>query len=124
MCVIKHLILYLWQLPQNLLGLLFLLFIRKEVKHKLYGITFYSKSNFPGGISIGQYIILGHCSEKSIKHEYGHCIQSKILGPLYLIVVGIPSLIHAAFHDCKSIGKSYYHYWTESWANNLMNIKE
>lgn len=26
-------------------------------------------------------------------HEYGHTIQSMILGPLYLIVIGIPSTL-------------------------------
>lgn len=31
--------------------------------------------------------------EETLKHEYGHSIQSKILGPLYLIVIGLPSLM-------------------------------
>ena len=55
-----QLILYVWQLPQNLLGLLFLLFIRNEKKHILAGVTFYQSSTFPGGISLGQYIIMGY----------------------------------------------------------------
>ena len=31
-------------------------------------------------------------SKRLLVHEYGHTIQSLILGPLYLIVIGIPSI--------------------------------
>lgn len=73
----KGVMLYLWQLPQNLLGLLFLLFIRGEEKHTLNGIDFYYAKNFNGGISLGKYIILCGKWEESVRHEFGHCIQSK-----------------------------------------------
>ena len=119
----KRALLFLWQFPQNLVGLLFLLFIRGEKKQTLHGITFYFSKRFPGGISLGSFIILGYANEKSIRHEYGHSIQSKYLGWLYLPVVGLPSLLHAAFHDCRSIGKTYYHYWTETWADRLSGVK-
>ena len=120
---IKNILLYIWQLPQNLLGLLFLLFIRNEKKHILAGVSFYQSPTFPGGISLGQYIIMGYVTEKKVRHEYGHCIQSRYLGWLYLIIVGLPSLLHAALHDCRGIGKTYYHYWTERWADRLAGIK-
>ena len=32
-------------------------------------------------------------SKRLLVHEYGHTIQSLILGPLYLIIMGIPSTI-------------------------------
>lgn len=32
-------------------------------------------------------------TEKLRKHEYGHTIQSLILGPLWIFVIGLPSLI-------------------------------
>ena len=119
----KQILLYIWQLPQNLLGLLFLLFIRGEKEHLLYGIRFYTAPNFPGGISIGQYIIMGFATEKSIRHEYGHCIQSRILGWIYLPIVGLSSLMHAWLHNCAKTGKTYYHHWTESWADRLAGVK-
>lgn len=118
----KKVLLYIWQLPQNLVGLLFLLFIRGEEKHSLYGITFYTSKRFRGGISLGKYIIMGYATEKKIKHEYGHCIQSKKLGWFYLLVIGLPSLLHAWLHDCEKEGKAYYHFWTEKWADNLVGI--
>jgi hypothetical protein len=41
--------------------------------------------DFPGGISLGQYIIISDYSYRHKKtlakeHESGHCVQSKILG--------------------------------------------
>lgn len=117
----KCLLLYLWQLPQNLLGLLFLLFIKGEERHTLNGIDFYFAKDFYGGISLGKYIILGDKDEWSVRHEYGHCIQSKMLGPLYLIVVGLPSIIHAGF--CKCVNHDYFDFFTEKWADKLGGIK-
>ena len=113
---------YIWQLPQNLLGLLFLLFIRGEERHTLNGISFYYAKDFRGGISLGRYIILGDKRERSVRHEFGHCIQSRMLGPLYLIVVGLPSLIHAWL--CKCDDHSYYDYWCERWADKLGGINK
>lgn len=117
----KGVLLYLWCLPQNLLGLLFLLFIRGEERHSLNGIVFYYAKGFNGGISLGRYIILSNKHEKSVRHEYGHCRQSQILGPLYLIVIGLPSVIHAAFCKCKR--HSYYDFYTEKWADKLGGVK-
>ena len=89
----KNILLYIWQLPQNIIGLFIILFINGEVKHKFNNITYYYYDPFPGGISLGNYLILGSQHSQSIKHEYGHAIQSRLLGPLYLLIIGIPSLI-------------------------------
>lgn len=54
-------------------------------------------------------------------HEYGHTVQSLLLGPLYLIVIGIPSLLWAALPYFRRIRKekriSYYSLYTERRAN-------
>lgn len=110
---------YLWQLPQNLLGLIFLLFLQGEEKRTFNNITFYYAKGFKGGVSLGNYIILGYIRRDSIKHEYGHCIQSKYLGWLYLLIIGLPSLLHALFYK----GDDYYNFWTEKWANKLGKVK-
>lgn len=116
----KGVLLYLWQLPQNLLGMLFLLFIRGEERHSLNGISFYYAKNFGGGISLGKYIISCNKSEKYIRHEYGHSIQSRYLGWLYLLVIGAPSAINAMV--CSD-SKRYYRFYTERWADKLGNVK-
>ena len=118
-----HILLYIWQLPQNLIGLLFLLFLQGEVKHKLGSIRFYYTNSFPGGITLGEYIVVGNRQELTIRHEFGHVLQSRYLGPLYLFIIGIPSLIHAWLNEhigcCNKSSKGYYHFYTEKWANKL-----
>lgn len=124
MTKLKEIMLYIWQLPQNLLGLLFLLFIKGEQKHTLYGVTFYQSDGFNGGISLGQYLILGKVYEKKIRHEYGHSLQSKMLGPLYLIVIGLPSLIWSLLYG--PVIPTYFDYnwfYPEAWANHLGGIQ-
>lgn len=62
-------------------------------------------------------------NDRLLVHEYGHTIQSLILGPLYLPIVGVPSVIWLKTprlsrrrHDAQS---SYYAFYTERWANRL-----
>ena len=49
-------------------------------------------------MSMGMFLFLGDHDKHVLVHEYGHSIQSCILGPLYLPVIGIPSLIWASDH--------------------------
>ena len=95
MKALKNILLYLWQLPQNLLGLLFLLILRGETKHRLGNIRFFFLDSFPRGITLGEYIIVGTQQQLTVRHEFGHVLQSRYLGPLYLLVIGLPSLLHA-----------------------------
>lgn len=120
----KALLLYIWQLPQNLLGLLFLLILKGEKKHRYGNIEFYYASVFNGGISLGKYIILDTTAPKSIKHEYGHCCQSRMLGWLYLPIVGLSSLTWCALYSYVPWFRrwSYYDFWTEKWANRLGGV--
>lgn len=115
-------LLYVWQLPQNLFGLLFLLYFRKEKEvADLYGRKIYVAPTMSGGISLGRYIVLSPDLRWNVAvyyHELGHSRQSVILGALYLIVIGLPSLLHA--RTCRA--ENYYHFWTESWANRLGGI--
>lgn len=117
----KELLLYLWQLPQNLLGLLLRLIYKGNDSQYEDAIVRRSTS-MQGGISLGKYIIVSQWATKqTIMHEYGHCIQSKYLGPLYLLVVGLPSILHAAFCKCKR--HSYYEVFPENWADKLGGVK-
>lgn len=122
-----YIVLYVWQLPQNLLGLLFLLFTIGEIRHKLGNIRFYYAKNFPGGITLGEYIILNSTRENDIHHEFGHVLQSRILGPFYLIVIGLPSIIHAWINGsigcCEKHEDGYYHFYTEKWADKLGGVE-
>ena len=61
--------------------------------------------------------------EQVIVHEYGHTIQSLILGPLYLIIIGIPSSFWAMTPMMINYRKknhiSYFSFFCERWANYL-----
>ena len=52
-------------------------------------------------------------------HEFGHSVQSCILGPLFLPVIGLPSLLWASlFKGFRARKKySYYRFYSEKWAN-------
>lgn len=116
---ILNFILYIWQLPQNLLGILVKIFTKaKLIKH-----IYYWKYN--SGLSLGTYIFVNkNASFNTIFHEKGHQKQSLYLGWLYLIIIGLPSIIWATL---KTLGLfsniSYYKFYTEAWADKLSNIK-
>lgn len=49
-----------------------------------------------------------------------------MLGPLYLPLIGLQSLCHAAVHYdlCgKKKYKPYTHFWTERWADRLGGVR-
>lgn len=124
---IANVLAYIWQLPQNLLGLLAVAILGGKSEmcfgHKVY-LTDEIDEDYCLGVSLGNYIIYerSDVDEQSIKHEYGHQIQSLILGPLYLIVIGLPSLIWAAFRSSSS-KKSYCSFYTEKWADKLGGVE-
>ena len=55
-------------------------------------------------------------------HEYGHTVQSLILGPLYLLVIGLPSVLWAQLPACQRKWRgdvSYFSFFPERSANYL-----
>jgi hypothetical protein len=92
----KHILLWIWQLPQHLLALIILLIQRKnrdrEETFNTSKVYWLKKGNW--GVSLGEYIILcgaHNDNGNTVRHEYGHSLQSRALGPLYLLVIGISS---------------------------------
>lgn len=124
MKIFLQVLLYIWQLPQNLVGLIIRLFCKGEQKRTVAGITIYYLKSFPGGISLGNTIIVGSLYDLTVKHEHGHQIQSRYLGPLYLFVIGIPSIIWAGLYGpvIKPTKNGYYKFYTEKWADRLGGV--
>jgi len=62
-------------------------------------------------------------SNRLLVHEYGHTIQSLILGPLYLVLIGIPSTLWGFLPGLNKTRRenhrSYFDFFTEKWANSL-----
>jgi hypothetical protein len=119
------LLLYLWQLPQNLIGLLLVKILRPEESYDLEGSRLYYATRMRGGISLGRYIIVRSVLQDykgdTERHELGHSKQSLYLGWLYLVVIGIPSLLWAAWWN-SGRGVSYYWFYTERWADHLGGV--
>lgn len=123
----KRFLLYLWQLPQNILGLLVIFFT--QAKH---AVDIWCTYKYRFGVSLGSYIIFGGAwyTETDIKHEKGHQKQSQYLGVLYLFVIGIPSAI-GNIYDRKAHGnwtseerrKWYYSLPWEAWADRLGGVE-
>ena len=124
---IRNLILFIWQLPQHLLAIIYMGYLVMMCKDLGIDSRYKQAIVIPcvmkGAITLGNYVFVGLNSEyrETVKHELGHTIQSKILGPLYLIIIGIPSITYCGlrriFPSLRK--KNYYNFYTEKWANNL-----
>lgn len=115
-----------WELPQTLVGALVWLFacrtapVPTETRKGLKS-TFLWK--YDSGLSLGRFRFINYyAGVDTASHEYGHSIQSLILGWLYLPVIGLPSILWAWF-ICDWTGKDYYWFYTEAWANKLGGVK-
>ena len=99
--ILYLLIQFTWGLGQTLIGFVFFL-IHINKPHKFYRCAIETQWNNPyAGLSLGPFIFVpkneGEYQNNVRDHEYGHTIQSLILGPLYafvgLVSVGWGSII-------------------------------
>lgn len=116
-----------WGLTVNLVGAVVFLICKiagcrsERFCHAV--IVYSNKKNF-GGLSLGLFIFMNAKEDQPWKddtqiHEYGHTIQCLLLGPLYWLVVALPSAIWCNFFAGyrKKHNISYYKLYCESWAN-------
>ena len=130
---VNHLVYWLlqlsWGLIQNVVGFGIFLVLHildfKREKHFYHG-AIVTMWKYPFSMGCGMWIFLGHKGknvEKVLVHEYGHTIQSIILGPLFMPVVAIPSLTWAFtpvfVKYRRKTGYLYTDFYCEAWANNL-----
>ena len=118
---IKAVLLFLWQLPQNLVGLCTLLVNRKN---RLRCEEYYLVKHLSDrAVSLGNYILFD-CdrvvTDKAVRHEKGHQKQSVYLGWLYLPVIGFPSAIGNILR--RFIVFDYHSQPWEAWADRLGNV--
>ena len=116
---------FIHELPQNCLGLLLRLIYRgNDSEYK--DVVLRRSLKMQGGISLGRYIIVSQFArETTVMHEYGHCLQSRRLGWLYLLVIGLPSIVWAGLYGTvvKRTRNGYYRWYTEKWADRLGGVK-
>ena len=121
----ESILLYIWQLPQNLCGVIYKTICRTKYKHCIGGVSIYETTSLNGSVSLGNYVFLSkfaHDKRLTLKHELGHAVQSQWLGPLYLFVIGIPSICWVIYRRRFCRKTNYYSFYTESWANRIMDI--
>ncbi len=121
----------IWELPQIILALILWAIVKKRMIQAIDykdSKVFFVK-DFPGGISLSFMIFLSDTdlidlsNLRSIRHEYGHTIQSLWLGWFYLIIVGVPSIIRARiWNHYKLEEKKYYEGFPENWADLLGGV--
>ena len=97
-----YLVQWTWGLPVNLVGGIAFLICTKIKKRRWQRFGYSYIVYLPwksGGLSLGLFIFMkeGHKNKKwtynTRIHEYGHTWQCLLLGPLYYIVIAVPSMI-------------------------------
>jgi len=120
----KKILAMIWQLPQTWLGAILLIIFGYVETLDYKGKMVYVSERFKGGISLGEVIIVHkEMNMRVVAHEYGHSIQSMYFGPLYLLVIGLPSLF---FNILTRVGilkrETYYDRYPENWADKLGGV--
>ncbi len=125
-----------WESPQTALGLAVL--ATEALRDRIVKIeteagrlVVQSKGT---GISLGYVVFWSlernrwhELDERNRAHELGHTVQSRWLGPLYLPVVGVPSISRAIFALVyrEMTGREwtrYYDGYPENWADRLGGV--
>ena len=120
----SKLLTWIWCFPQMLVGYIF----QRISKAKKVDDHYVISNKFGGSVSLGTYIFICEAhegDENVLKHEKGHMKQSYILGWLYLLLVGLPSISWAWLgreYRAKN-GVSYYSVYPENWADKLGGVK-
>ena len=126
-----------WGGIQTLLGS-FIFLLHRNDRHFSYHGAIVTQWKANSSVSIGMFVFvtdepyfceklkgsysMEELSRRLLVHEYGHSVQSLILGPLYLIAMGIPSTLWGFLPSCakkRQQGVSYFSFFTERWANTL-----
>ena len=118
-----------WGIIQNLAALVVALCVRighpERRLFRFHGAVVVPWGQAGGSMGLGMFIFFGHRDREDaarvLVHEYGHTIQSCILGPLYLFVIGLPSLVWAWLPrfraDRRDGRRRYSDFYPEKWAN-------
>jgi len=134
---LRRLLLLVWEAPQNVLGLarVGLALLRGRVRQvRFVDERVMVELQQGAAISLGLFVLWTTVDNPYVPvgkenraHEYGHSIQSRWLGPLYLPVVGVPStmrvlyaLVYRLIHQQRWPG--YYDGFPEKQADELGGV--
>jgi hypothetical protein len=105
-----------------IIGLIMLILLRRPIKFQR--IHYFMIGRFWGGFSVGQIFIRDEKSDHSIDwHEYGHTYQNAVLGPFFIFLVCLPSVIRYWIYTIKTSKgrpvKDYDAIWFEGNATDI-----
>ncbi|MCR5829070.1 MAG: hypothetical protein K6F93_01800 [Lachnospiraceae bacterium] len=113
-----------WGIGATLVGLVFFIKNRKCPRHRYRGAVDIRWNNPYGGLSLGLFIFTPNVESEHAEqvrvHEYGHCIQNIVLGPLMLIVGAISVIWANHPHFVRKRREQNIRYtscFVESWAS-------
>jgi hypothetical protein len=135
--LLRHALRLAWELPQSVLGAsLFCIELaagtlqRVEVEDGRLVIESRAVA-----VSLGLFVFWSRednrwfvLDEATRRHELGHAAQSRMLGPLYLPLVGVPSSLRALYAVAyrEATGRRWPHYfdgYPEDWADRLGGVR-
>ena len=131
--ILFHILQLTWCLPQNIVGgVAALLFRGKRYRYHGSLVTVYRGEKLAkklGAFSLSAFIFVPEIWPENYRrhvvvHEYGHTVQSLILGPFYLLAVGLPSVLWANVYcrrepRFKKLGIGYTDRYPENGADRL-----
>ena len=134
--VIFYVLCFTWGLPQAIVGAI--LYLVRRTKYPKANISFYNwgtimfkSDELDSGMSLAPFLFIldydmdvddGRQSRMEM-HEFGHIKQSLMLGPFYLLVVGIPSIFWLIINNRWLKNINYYKsFYTEIWADRLGHV--
>lgn len=119
-----------WGLIQNIVGIIGYLIFSNCIHYTYKESVVTIVPGKWGGVSLGMFIFISDGVTKEdapnsrvVNHEYGHTLQSLMLGPLFFIIIGIPSGIWYQMDKYRSKHNlDYYSLYCEKWANELGGV--
>lgn len=127
---------WLWQLPQVVVGCLWCIIARPRYLYSHHHVHLFT-CRFGGGVSFGPMAFYDERHREGllsrdprvmpyINHEYGHSLDSRAWGLLYLPVIGMPSGVHLWVRRWFKARwprlENYYDFYTERRANKKAGI--
>lgn len=122
-----------WGLLQTLIGLIFFL-KNRNCEHQFYRCCIDTKWNSKGGLSLGLFIFTPKDEVENAElirvHEYGHTIQSLVLGP-FMLIIGIISIVWGNLPYFERIRREenvpytacFVEYWASKWGELVTKEK-
>ena len=119
-----------WEAPQVIVGavvkLIYIRYGSREVETYKQGVCQIQNWGMSSGVSLGWWQFTSkYATVTTASHEVAHSIESVALGPLFLVLIGLPSILWAGIiHPYFMSDKSYYWFYTERITDRIAGIAD